>query len=172
MKKIQINKEPTAIEVAPRRKFLNLLWGILAAISCLELSWFTGSILKSRRKRTSEEQIRHIVEAGVIDQFEQGSVKAIPEGQFYLSRLEDGSFLALSKTCTHLGCAIPWDSTRQLFVCPCHGSTFDRTGMVMSPPATRPLDYFPIRIENEKIRVDISIARRRDSFKPSQAVRV
>ena len=39
-------------------------------------------------------------------------------------------------------------------MCPCHASSFDITGDVLSPPAPRPLDIFPVRIENDIVKVD------------------
>ncbi|NNK96664.1 MAG: Rieske (2Fe-2S) protein [Desulfobacterales bacterium] len=108
----------------------------------------------------------------MIQNYEPGTVSAVPEGQFYMCCLNDGSFIALSRNCTHLGCSVPWDEKKQTFVCPCHGSTFDQTGKVLTPPAIRPLDYFPVRIENGLLRVDISTPLKRQAFDPSQTVRM
>ena len=57
------------------------------------------------------------------------------------------------------------------FVCPCHASTFDITGDVLSPPAPRPLDIFPVRIENDIVKVDTSGPVKRQGFSESQVVR-
>ncbi|MBW1645756.1 MAG: ubiquinol-cytochrome c reductase iron-sulfur subunit [Deltaproteobacteria bacterium] len=81
---------------------------------------------------------------------------------------EDGGFLALSRKCTHLGCAVAWDEQRQLFACPCHASTFDRSGDVRRSPAPRPLDLHPLTIENGKIMVELGVRRRRQSCQPQQ----
>lgn len=113
-----------------------------------------------------------IIDAGMITDFKPGSVKAIPQGQFYVVCLDDGSFLALSRTCTHLGCSVPWNDKEKKFICPCHGSTFDTAGTVLTAPALRPLDYFPIRLENGLIRVDISRPLKRQSFASAQAVKI
>jgi len=106
-----------------------------------------------------------------VDRFEPGSVTAFPEGRFYLTRLADGGFLALHRECTHLGCTVPWVAAEDRFVCPCHASSFDITGDVLSPPAPRPLDIFPVRIENAIVKVDISKIIKRQSFVSSQVVR-
>jgi Rieske Fe-S protein len=55
-------------------------------------------------------------------------------------------------------------------VCPCHASTFDITGDVLSPPAPRPLDIFAVRIENDIVKVDISKTIKRPGFSASQVV--
>ena len=155
-----------------RRRFLNWLWVALAALGALQISWVVGSLLKSRRMREEKRLARHVVDGGMVRDYRPGQVSARTDGSFYLCCLEDGSFIALSRTCTHLGCSVPWDTTRKQFVCPCHGSTFDLAGRVLSAPAPRPLDYYPARIENGMIRVDVSRPLRREHFSASQTVRV
>lgn len=155
-----------------RRPFLKWIWGAFMALATLEMGWIVASVTKTKSKRDSQDSFDKIINAGMVDQFTPGQVKAVPQGQFYLSCLEDGSFIALSRVCTHLGCAVPWDEKAQSFVCPCHGSTFDRTGQAIKSPASRPLDYFPIRIENGLIRVDAAKPTKRSSFDPSQTAKV
>ena len=46
---------------------------------------------------------------------------------------EHGEVYALSLVCTHLGCTLA--VTPQELTCPCHGSTFDRYGVVTRGPA-------------------------------------
>ncbi len=41
----------------------------------------------------------------------------------------------LSAVCTHLGCVVPWNSSEDKFICPCHGSQYDNTGKVVRGPA-------------------------------------
>jgi Rieske Fe-S protein len=125
--------------------------------------------MNSRKKRNRPAKTESIITAGAIEQFAPETVTAIPSGQFYLACLADGSFLALSRTCTHLGCSVPWVEEKNLFVCPCHGSTFNFFGEVLTSPAPRPLDTFPVRIENGIVKVDISAPRKRERFDPSQA---
>lgn len=160
---------PTDTENPRRRLLFSWLWKCIAAVGILEISWLAGSLFTSRSRNAEKQGITPtIINAGMTNQFKPGDVKAIPEGKFYLVCLEDGSFLALSRTCTHLGCSVPWHNEQQKFICPCHGSTFDERGVVLTPPAIRPLDYFPVKIENGLIRVDISQPRRRDDFATSQ----
>ena len=166
------NPEQAVPENNNRRSFLNKLWGMLGVAACAEFFWLGGSILQSRKKQVGQKQVEAIIDAGLVENFSPGTVTAIPRGQFYLSCLDDGSFLALSKTCTHLGCSLPWDEKQHKFICPCHGSTFDLRGVVLTAPAVRPLDMYPVRIENGRIRVNTTIAARRTGFEPSQAVSV
>lgn len=41
----------------------------------------------------------------------------------------------LNAVCTHLGCVVPWNSSENKFMCPCHGSQYDSTGKVVRGPA-------------------------------------
>jgi cytochrome b6-f complex iron-sulfur subunit len=77
----------------------------------------------------------------------------------------------LSRECTHLGCTVPWVDGESRFVCPCHSSAYDDRGQVLSPPAPRPLDFYPVRIENGIVKVEIGKPMRRRSFESTQVTR-
>ena len=69
------------------------------------------------------------------------------EDQAVLIRGKDGEFVAFSRKCAHLGCAIEFDSTRQCLACPCHRGTYDsRTGYVVYGPPPRPLDQIMLQV--------------------------
>jgi cytochrome b6-f complex iron-sulfur subunit len=153
-----------------RRGFLGRAWLLLGGVALAEAVWIVSDFFKPRRRRATDDASTVIV-AGPVDRFEPGSVTAFPKGRFYLARLADGGFLALHRECTHLGCTVPWVATEDRFVCPCHASSFDITGDVLSPPAPRPLDIFPVRIENDIVKVDVRKAIKRQSFTTSQVVR-
>lgn len=155
-----------------RRRFFQWLWACLGLAAAAQCGWIALSFLVSRKDRHAAVAAARIVAAGPIDQFAPATVTPIPSGQFFLARLEDGGFLALSRTCTHLGCSLHWDGEKNRFQCPCHGSSFGLTGEVLSAPATRPLDYYPVRIENGIVKVDAALPRRRDRFEPAQATRI
>jgi cytochrome b6-f complex iron-sulfur subunit len=55
-----------------------------------------------------------------------------------VARTGQDTFTAFSAICTHERCTITGFSN-QLFVCPCHGSEFDTSGMVVRGPAAVPL---------------------------------
>jgi cytochrome b6-f complex iron-sulfur subunit len=154
-----------------RRSFLRKLWVGLGILAGAEFVGVVFAFLRPRKPPVRETDFGGIIEAGPIDDFEPDSVTAFIRGQFYLSRLKDGGFLALSRKCTHLGCTVPWDSEGNIFLCPCHSSAFDRTGEVISPPAPRALDLHPVDIENGIVRVDTGKKIKRKSFKISQVVR-
>lgn len=165
-------KEAKVENVTRRRAIVNWLWGLLALGAVVEGSWLVTTLFKSHSKKEAQNQKGKIIDAGQVSDFKPGQVKAVPQGQFYLSCLEDGSFIALSRTCTHLGCSVPWNTEQDTFICPCHGSSFDKKGLVLTAPAIRPLDYYPLRVENGRIRVDISSPVKRQSFDNSQTGKV
>ncbi len=157
-------------EKPSRRGFLGRAWLLLGGVALAEALWVVGDFFRPRLRRAVADQDA-IVVAGPVDRFEPGSVSAVPEGRFYLVRLTDGGFIALHRECTHLGCTVPWIEAEGRFVCPCHASSFDITGDVVSPPAPRPLDVFPVRIENGIVKVDARRPIRRQNFDISQVVR-
>lgn len=74
----------------------------------------------------------------------------------WILRNIDGTVIAFSPLCTHLGCAYQWQSKAGqakdgAFVCPCHGSTFSRTGDVIIGPANRPLDRYQVKREGTRL---------------------
>jgi cytochrome b6-f complex iron-sulfur subunit len=66
------------------------------------------------------------------------------EGRFFLLHAP-GGIIAAYRKCTHLGCTVPFNTAKDLFECPCHGSRYDkRTAVVLKSPAPRPLQLFHI----------------------------
>jgi cytochrome b6-f complex iron-sulfur subunit len=155
---------------APRRQFLSFLWGGLGLAALAELAWVTGSFLQPGRKGAASNGPQGLVEAGAVDTFQPGTVTAFPRGRFYLARLADGGFLALSRRCPHLGCTLPWVAAQNQFVCPCHASAFDIQGAVIRSPAPRGMDLYPVTIENEVVKVATGRIVRRDRTPSPQPV--
>lgn len=153
-----------------RRVFLNTLWVGIGALSLAEIGVLLGQFFKPRKNRSDVGNAAVVVNAGAVDAFEPGTVTAFVRGKFYLARLDNGGFLALSRTCTHLGCTVPWVDEEARFVCPCHASAFSINGDVLAPPAPRALDLFEVAIENGEVLVDTGKRRKRGAFEPSQAV--
>lgn len=148
-----------------RRSFFRFAWLSLSGLAVVEFVWVAMNFL---RPRLTPEEEAGIVIAGPAERYEPRTVTAFQRGKFYLSRLEDGGFLALSRECTHLGCTVPWVEEESRFVCPCHGSAYNQKGEVVNAPAPRPLDLYPVRIENGIVIVDTSEPQKRLSFADTQ----
>lgn len=155
-----------------RRIFLSKLWkglGILASVEFITV--FFGFLFSG--KRTEEESVpEQLFDAGNVSSFPVNSVTPFRGGRFFLARLQDGGFIALSLRCTHLGCSVNWEDKKKIFICPCHSSSYKINGDVISPPAPRALDYFKVIIENNDVIVDIGTRLERKKFLKEQAVYV
>jgi cytochrome b6-f complex iron-sulfur subunit len=160
---------PPGSEVS-RRSFLNTLWVILGGLAFVEVVFLVLGFFQPRKARERAGDSAEIVEAGPVDKFSLNSVTAFVRGKFYLARLEDGGFLALSRKCTHLGCTVPWSSKEMKFVCPCHASVYGIRGEVVTAPAPRPLDLHPVFIENNVVKVDTNKVIKRGLFRAEQVV--
>ncbi|WP_245582280.1 Rieske (2Fe-2S) protein [Nocardioides halotolerans] len=93
----------------------------------------------------------------------------VPDGyvrRFYVGDLEcavarlGGKAYATSNYCTHLDCLL---SSGKLIddgiKCSCHGSVFDLdTGEPIYPPATEPIQVYPVREEDGEIFVGVTEA--------------
>ncbi len=155
-----------APETTNRRGFLSSAWKALGVIAAAEFVGVIGAYLWPRKG--GSEGGRGTVEAGPVGEFTPASVTPFPQGRFYLVRLADGGFLALSSKCSHLGCTVPWNEKDRTFPCPCHASVFDMRGDVLSPPAPRALDLFPISIEGGVVKVDTGRRIQRERFEAAQ----
>lgn len=153
-----------------RRQFIQKLFLGLGILALAELVAVVIAFLRPSKLRSGESTSGKIIEAGPVDAFAPESVTAFVAGKFYLSRLKDGGFLAVSRKCTHLGCTVPWDSGEKKFICPCHASAYDIRGEVVSPPAPRALDIYPVVIENDIVKVNTGAPIKRSRFDLSQVV--
>jgi cytochrome b6-f complex iron-sulfur subunit len=62
-------------------------------------------------------------------------------GVFLLARTSDSAFSAIEAICTHEGCTVN-GADGAVYVCPCHGSRYDRSGHVVNGPATASLRQY------------------------------
>jgi cytochrome b6-f complex iron-sulfur subunit len=150
-----------------RRDVLKVAWAGLGALAFAEIG---GLALAYTQPRLAEGEFGSLINVGAVDDFPPGSVTHVPNGRFYLVRLEDSGFLAIYQRCTHLGCNVPWDQTQGALICPCHNSQFTPTGDVLNPPAPRPLDIFPVIIDGGMVKVDTGSPVARQDFDSSQVV--
>jgi cytochrome b6-f complex iron-sulfur subunit len=65
-------------------------------------------------------------------------------------------FIALSSVCTHSGCQVTYDHGSENLPCPCHGSIFSTSGMVLNGPASSPLKTYEVIQEGDILTIDLT----------------
>ena len=70
-----------------------------------------------------------------------------------IARTTNGSFVALSQTCTHAGGTVEYIPSTNLFYCPNHGSDFTTSGAVARGPASSPLQQYTTVLTGNTLRV-------------------
>ena len=100
---------------------------------------------------------------------EAANTSEIPEGEarrFIVQRVEvavanlgEGRFLAVDDICSHAEASLSEgevDVEDETIECPRHGSLFDlRTGQPKSLPATLPVVTFPVKVEGDKLLIEV-----------------
>ncbi|MGQ0550285.1 MAG: Rieske (2Fe-2S) protein [Armatimonadota bacterium] len=97
--------------------------------------------------------------AAKVSDVPEGGAKAVDVGGVAVALFHrpDGWY-AIEHTCPHRGGPLAEGEVEDHMVtCPWHGSQFDvRTGALISPPATRPVRAFPVKIEGEDVTIDVT----------------
>jgi cytochrome b6-f complex iron-sulfur subunit len=94
------------------------------------------------------------VKVGFPDQFDEGKVdERFKDKNFWIVKYM-GKLIALSTTCTHLGCTPNYLEKEGKFKCPCHGSGFfgpamGDPGINFEGPAPRPLERWALFIDDQ-----------------------
>lgn len=106
------------------------------------------------------------IEVGALADFEEGLFSQVvleyevQDGWAYSNqkmlafvRRDGDKLLALSATCTHLGCNVRWRDESNQFVCPCHAGVYDENGDNVSGPPPKPLVRLPAKIKDDLVLV-------------------
>jgi cytochrome b6-f complex iron-sulfur subunit len=83
-----------------------------------------------------------------------GEVYSVVNKPVLVIHSADDEYIALSATCTHLGCILFWEPERQVIACPCHEAYFNTTGAVISGPPPAPLKPYRVQVEGDQIYVE------------------
>lgn len=65
----------------------------------------------------------------------------------------DGTYRAVSATCTHLGCTVQYRQDMRQIWCACHNGFYDLNGRNISGPPPRPLETYDIHVRQDEIVV-------------------
>ncbi len=71
----------------------------------------------------------------------------------WVVKTSESQAIAFAPQCTHLGCAYRWEESKNQFLCPCHTSNFSIEGKVLSGPAPRELDRYPVKVQGTRILI-------------------
>lgn len=116
-----------------RREFLNYAW--LASLGILTLETAVVSY-QFAMPRLSAGEFGADINVGNVDALpgEGADPEPFNKAKFWWVTTGAGA-LALYKVCTHLGCIFKWSPEEFKFICPCHGSQFQRDGTYIQGPA-------------------------------------
>lgn len=103
--------------------------------------------------RVSDFQIGQTVEVSFADATSLPWAGVTAKTAAWLRRKSEDQFLAFSINCTHLGCPVRWLPDADLFMCPCHGGVFYSDGRVASGPPPKPLNTYPVRVNNGMVEI-------------------
>jgi menaquinol-cytochrome c reductase iron-sulfur subunit len=164
-------KEQSQEETDPaklsRRKFLNRLSLAVGGACALAVVVPVAGFVVLPLFETPEQPWRDV---GAVDDFKAGDTKEVEfldastrpwagvasKTAAWLRREQDGSFMALSINCTHLGCPVEWLPKADLFFCPCHGGVYYKDGTVAAGPPPEPLANYPVRVQDGRVQIQAS----------------
>ncbi|OGW42135.1 MAG: hypothetical protein A2010_08255 [Nitrospirae bacterium GWD2_57_9] len=132
-----------------RRRFLKIAIAFLGSVTLLSFIYALVKFLSALPSRIAEANRLTIrksdIPSGEAKNFVYQNAPAV------IINRPDKGFIALTRTCTHLGCLVEYHHVKQRMMCPCHAGSFDLEGNVMSGPPPKSLTSIPFRIEGENI---------------------
>ena len=126
-------------EKPTRRSFVALFTVGALAVCGAVMTIFNVIFLRPRVEQGEAAKFR----IGKPGNYASGSVVEMADAKVVIRRDGD-KFAAISTICTHLGCTVK--STDVGFACPCHGSTYDLQGDVVSGPAPKALAWYRVSL--------------------------
>jgi Rieske Fe-S protein len=148
-----------------RRWFVRMVWAVIGLVAAPVGGVVGGAALSPSLTRRRESWIPAAplddLDVGVLKTThvqavrQDGYLRTIERDVVFLTKAEDGSVIALSSVCTHLGCRVAWDARGERLRCPCHGGVFTSDGHVQAGPPPRPLSAIPTRTIDGIVHVQL-----------------
>ena len=132
-----------------RRSLLRRGWKACTGLLAAAATWTSWELLRPLAASGAGGKL-HI---GAAADYKDGTATFVREGRLWLVQAQ-GTFLALSQKCPHLGCRVPYCESSGRFECPCHGSVYDIGGEWIQGPSPRGMDRFPLSLDGEVLVVD------------------
>lgn len=86
---------------------------------------------------------------------DDGYAQIVDRQVVFLVKTGETDVVALSSTCTHLGCRVSWVPESRELQCPCHGGVFDATGAVKAGPPPAPLARLQAKVDGDQVLVQL-----------------
>ena len=107
---------------------------------------------------------RRAAEATAVTQAALDGADALPAGSVLMFKFgakpamlihhADGTWVALSAVCTHLGCTVQFEPANDRIFCACHGGVYDaRTGANTGGPPPKPLAQYNVEVQDGRVLV-------------------
>jgi cytochrome b6-f complex iron-sulfur subunit len=138
-----------ADEPLARRAFVKLALGAVGACYAGAIGYPVYKYLTSPAEMAAAQGAVSEVSLKDADQLPQGSALMFKFGPkpAILIHHTDGEWVALDAVCTHLGCTVQYDQSRNLITCACHGGEYDsRTGRNVGGPPPHPLKPYKVKV--------------------------
>ncbi len=150
-----------------RRKFLAgvtyALTGVIGVIVTVPIIGFIVAPIFRQKAKVWRD-------VGAVDSFTIGTTRLVEyedasslrwagvtaRSAAWVRRDSEDQFTCFSVNCTHLGCPVRWDGQADLFMCPCHGGVYYKSGEVAAGPPPKALPRYPVRVRNGKVEVQPS----------------
>ncbi|MCH2209983.1 MAG: Rieske 2Fe-2S domain-containing protein [Fuerstiella sp.] len=157
--------DPT-LETTPqnRRTFVQILTGLLGLLlnvipATLGGMFFLDPLFRRRKEGdfiplgitsdTIPNDGSPVAVTVIADQSDAWNLyKDVPVGSIWVRKKNDGSLVAFSSTCPHLGCSVDYRASNNDFYCPCHTSAFDLDGAKKNVIPPRGMDELDIRTDD------------------------
>jgi Rieske Fe-S protein len=153
-------------EVQDRRSFLARAVTSGLALIGAALAALVGLAAAPRARKTGRRWQRTIsvfdvpperpIASVIAERQADGWYETRKQSVVFIDRDGD-SYQALSATCSHLGCRVRWDATSELYLCPCHGGAYDRSGRVVAGPPPLPLQRLAVRVNPQTSDIEVEL---------------
>lgn len=148
------------IEIS-RRKMMGLTVGVInlgliGAIVGPMVGFAIAPLNNKRKQRWVELMDESLIAPGEVKEVNYSmrvvdGYHEIEQKYTVFLRRGEQDLICLDPACTHLGCRVKFQTDQHKFICPCHGGVFDDQGNNKSGPPPKPLERYPVKIENGKI---------------------
>ncbi|MBN1132153.1 MAG: Rieske (2Fe-2S) protein [Bacteroidales bacterium] len=131
-----------------RRSFFRKATGVFTIVAVALAGW---GLLKQFYPPSSRKKQK--IKLGKLYEYPVDTYTFVKEFNLFIYRDHEG-VRAMSAVCTHLGCIL--ERSTDGFLCPCHGSSYNDSGEVMSGPAPRDLACYEIsRMQDGRLVIHV-----------------